>query len=355
MKTNRYIIISVIILTAIALVLVLSRSETTFRKDSADFAVDDSATVTRIFMSDKNNNSVTLNRLGPGNWQVNNQYPASKFNVEMLLQTMSELMVKNPVAKAAQNNVIRELAVNSVKVEIYQKAYRIDLFGQIRWFPHEKLTKVYYVGGATSSNQGTFMLMENASTPFVTYLPGLRGFVSPRYSPLSKYWRDYTVFKKTIPEIVKVRVEVPGTPDFSYEVTNNRNNTYTLVSLKDNKQIFDYDTLRMLNFLSGFRNLNYEALLNDIDKHKIDSVVNSQPFIVITLTDTSGATRTMKTYHKQGPEGQADPQGNPLPYDLDRLYATVNGDKDFVVIQYFVFDKVLRPKSFFLKEPQKNK
>jgi hypothetical protein len=33
----------------------------------------------------------------------------------------------------------------------------------------------------------------------------------------------------------------------------------------------------------------------------------------------------------------------------------LNGGKDFVIIQYFVFDKVLRPKSFFLKEPQKKK
>lgn len=354
MKKNRYIIISVIVLAAFALVLIFTRSETTFKRSLSNFAIDDTANVTRIFMSDKNNVSVTLNRQEPGKWLVDNSFPASKFNVEMLLQTMFELEVRHPVAKAAQNNVIRELAVNSVKVEVYQKVYRIEIFG-VRLFPHEKLTKVYYVGGATSSNQGTFMLMENSTTPFVTYLPGLRGFVSPRYSPIAKNWRDYTVFKYSIPEISRIRVEIPETPDFSFELINHRNNNYSLVSISDNKEVPEYDTLRVLNFLSGFRNLNYEALLNDIDKFLIDSIVNSPPFIVITLTDTNGVSKTIKTFHKKGPEGQTDPQGNPLPYDLDRLYALVNDGKDFVLIQYFSFSKVLRPKTFFLKEPMKNK
>jgi hypothetical protein len=138
-------------------------------------------------------------------------------------------------------------------------------------------------------------------------------------------------------------------------VINNRNNTYTLVSLSDNKEIPNYDTIRVLNFLTGFRNLNFETLLNDIDKRRIDSVTSSRPFIVISLTDTAGTTRVIKTFHKKGPEGQVDPEGKPLPYDLDRLYAQVNDGKDFVLIQYFAFSKVLRPKPFFLKEPLKKK
>ena len=92
-----------------------------------------------------------------------------------------------------------------------------------------------------------------------------------------------------------------------------------------------------------------------MDKARKDSILASQPFIIITLTDTTGVSKTVKTYHKQGPEGQTDPQGVPLPYDLDRLYASVNDGQDFTIIQYFTFDKVLRPKSFFLKEKTKNK
>jgi hypothetical protein len=199
------------------------------------------------------------------------------------------------------------------------------------------------------------MLMQGSSEPYIVFLPGFRGFVSPRYSPIEKYWRNYNIFRKSIPEIAKVRVEVPATPDYSYEVVNKGQNRFSLISLKDNREIGNYDTLKLLNFLSGFRNLNYEALLNDMDKVRKDSILRSQPFIIITLTDTSGISKTIKTYHKQGPYGQIDPQGVPLPYDLDRLYASVNDGQDFTLIQYFTFDKVLRPKPFFLKDANTGK
>jgi len=223
------------------------------------------------------------------------------------------------------------------------------LFDWIRLFPHEKRTRVYYVGGATQNNLGSYMLMENSTRPFITYMPGFRGFVSPRYSPIEKYWRDYTVFKKPIPEIASVRVEVPQTPDLSYELRNNGKNFFTFVSLNDNQVIADYDTLRVLNFLSGFRNLNFETLINDMDPWRKDSILASPPFIIITLTDTSGVKKSIRTWHKQGPEGQTGPMGEPLPYDLDRLYALVNDGQDFTLVQYFTFDKVLRPKTFFIK------
>ena len=355
MKKNRSIFIVFIALGLIALILWLTQSTTTFRRSMSDFALDDSSNVTKIFMSDKNNNTVKLTKTSPGRWIVNDKYAAQKLNVESLLKTMLEIEVQQPVANAAHDNIVKELAVNAVKVEIYQLVYRIDLFGSIRWFPHEKLTKVYYVGGATQSNQGCFMLMEHSSVPFITFQPGFRGFVSPRYSPIEKYWRDYNVFRSTIAEIETVKVEVPGTPDYSYEVRNNGKNRFSLISLSDTKEIPDYDTLKLLNFLSGFRNLNYESLLNDMNKFRKDSILASQPFIIITLTDTSGVTKTIKTYHKQALYGQTDPEGNPMPYDPDRLYASVNGGQDFTIIQYYNFDKVLRPKPFFLREASRKK
>ncbi len=350
MKRNRNILIAFILLALVAFMLWLTQSTTTFNRSLSDFKLNDSSNVTRIFMSDKNNNSVTLEKKAPGNWTVNDQYAGQNQNINLLLKTMAQLEVYQPVANAAHDNIVKELAVNAVKVEIYQMVYRVDLFGLIRWFRHEKLTKVYYVGGATQSNLGCFMLMQGSSEPFVVFQPGFRGFVSPRYSPIEKYWRDYNVFKKSIPEIASVRIEVPATPDYSYEVRNNGNNKFVLISLSDNKEVFNYDTLKLLNFLSGFRNLNYEAIINDMDKVRKDSILKSRPFIIITLTDTAGVSKTIKTYHKQGPEGQTDPKGMPLPYDLDRLYASVNDGKDFTIIQYFSFDKVLRPKPFFLKD-----
>jgi hypothetical protein len=349
MKKNRIIFLVVIVLAIVAVALFLMQSKTTFRRSMSDFAVKDTSIVTKIFMSDKNNNTLKLTRLEPGKWTVNDKYPAQKQMVDILLSTLSGLEVREPIAKAAHNTIISDMAVNSVKVEIYRMGFRINIFGWIRLFPHEKLDKVYYVGGATPNNRGSYMLLEDSTEPFVTYLPGLRGFVSPRYSPLEKYWRDFTVFKKPLREIAKVRMEFPSNPDDSYEVKNDPSGRVTLLSLADNKQVADFDTLKLMTFLSGFRDLNFEALLNDMEPVKKDSILRSTPFIVVTVTDTTGGATSVKVFHKPNTAGFTDMEEKTLPFDPDRLYALVNEGSDFVLIQYFAFNKVLRPKFFFLK------
>lgn len=347
---NKYVIIIVVILAAVAMVLVMTNTGKTFKRSSSDFAVDDTSNVTTIFMSDKNNNTVKMTRTLPGTrWTVNDKYPGHKFNIDMLLETMLNLQVKEPVPMAARNNIIRELSVNSVKVEIYQWVYRIDFAG-MRMFPHEKLTKVYYVGGATRNNLGTFMLMQDADEPYVTYLPGLRGFISPRFMPIEKYWRDYSVFKTNIREISSVRLEFPTAPEHSFLIANKDGGSIELVSLKENKILGGYDTLRVMNFLAAFRNINFEALLDDFDKHRKDSILASTPFSIITLTDTAGRINMIKTFHKPAVSDQAEYIGRPAPYDLDRAYALVNDGRDFVLIQFYVFDKVLKPLEYFRKE-----
>jgi hypothetical protein len=187
MKKNRTIFLVVIVLAILALALFLTQSKTTFRRSMSDFAVKDTSIVTKIFMSDKNNNSLKLTRLEPGKWTVNDKYPAQKQMVDILLSTLSGLEVREPIAKAAHNTIISDMAVNSVKVEIYQMGFRINIFGWIRLFPHEKLEKVYYVGGATPT---TGALTCSSRTP-----PNLLLLTCPDFEVL--FHRDTLLRKST--------------------------------------------------------------------------------------------------------------------------------------------------------------
>ncbi|TRZ75858.1 MAG: hypothetical protein D4R97_01815 [Bacteroidetes bacterium] len=355
MKKNKKFIVAVTVLGVIAIALVLTNSKSTFKRELSDFTVDDTSNVTKIFMSDKNNNNLTLTRVQPGKWLVSNKYPGSKANIELLLGTMMGLQVKETVPKAALDYVIKDLATISVKVEIYQWKYRINLFDFIRLFPHEKLTKVYYVGGPIQSNRWSYMIMEHSSVPFVVYLPGLRGFVTPIYSPIEKYWRDYSIFKKSIQQIESVRMDFPSEPGSSFELKNDANMNMRFISLADNQQVPMFDTLKVMNFLASFRNINFEALLNDMETRRKDSILAMTPYCIISLTDTGHTTQSIKIYRKGASPGEMDDFGIPAPYDMDRLYALVNDGKDFTFIQYFVFDKILRPKSFFLKKQELKK
>lgn len=345
MKKNRIITLFTLLLVIIAGFLYLSRGSGTFRDKEKDFAVKDTATVTRVFLADKNNRSILLERTGIDEWKLNNRFRARKSGVDILLETMKNLQPKYPVPKKAHDNIVSQLAVQSIKVEVYQMVYRINLFDRIKLFQHEKLTKTYYVGAATADNMGTFMLMEGADVPFIVHLLGFRGYVAPRYSTIEKDWRDHRVFRTKLYDIAEVTMEMPGKPESSYKVIN-EDDQIQLVELNTNRSI-PYDTLRLLNFLTAFSDIRFEALLDQVDPERQDSITNSMPQHVLSLTDMDGESRTIKTFYKPNDDRVFDPEGNFYTYDVDRLYALVNEDRDFVLIQYYVFDKVLRPLEYF--------
>ena len=347
MKKNRKIIFAVVILAIIAAMFIFTRSDSTLNKDYKDFAIKDTSLVTKIYLVDKNNNSLTLKKKAPGDWTVDEGYKARNSGIETILNTMQKIRVRQPVSKAAHNSVVRRLASSSIKVEIYQKAYRINLFGLLEWFPYEKLTKTYYVGGATQNNMGTYMYMEGSPEPFVVHIPRFRGFVATRYSVNLEDWRDFSIFKQKPSEIESVIIEFPEQPELSYKIEAKNNNTFDVISLLNNQVLQEYDTLKVLNFLSSFKNINFEALLNNKKPEIIDSITSSIPFHIITLNEKSGKSTKINTFHKG--INVEDDEGNQI-YDLDRFYALVNEGKDFVLIQFYTFDKITRPINYFFIE-----
>jgi len=350
MRKNRIILLVTFVLAIIAAILIITNSKSTFRKELKDFAIDDTTKVTRIFMVDKSNRSVDLERIENEKWRLNDKYTAQQESVDLLLKTMVNLAVMEPVSEAAHNTVVTLLASSSIKVEIYQEVYRIRLFNKIKLFPHEKLTKTYYVGHTTQNNIGTYMLMEGADKPFIVYMPGFRGFVASRYRTIEKDWRDHTMFNSRLQDIQSVSVEFPEDPEQSYIVTNNDDRFFELTSLVDNSNISQFDTLKVLKLITSFSKINFESLLNDMHPDRIDSLTSGPPFHIITLTKKSGDEQVVKTYHKPGKPGEINYKGEPVLWDRDRFYATLNDGQDFVLIQFYVFDKITRPLVYFIKD-----
>jgi hypothetical protein len=346
MKKNKFTLISLAILIILAAFLILNQRSGTLKNRIKDFAIMDTASVTRIFLADKKNRTILLEKNDEDGWMLNKTYQARQSGINMLLETFVNLVAKYPVSKGGRDNVISQLAVQSVKVEIYQLVYRINLFGRFRLFQHEKLTKTMYIGGATPDNMGTFMLLEGSDTPFVVHMLGFRGFVAPRFSTLEKDWRDHTVFKTKLNEIRTVVMETPLDPPNSFKVSA-ENDRFILTDLYNGSLVQAYDTLRLLNFLTTFADIRYEALIEYIDPAKKDSIIQSVPRNIITVSDIYGNSKKIKIFYKANEDRFVDMQGNLYSYDIDRLYALVNEERDFVLIQYYVFDKMLRPLSFF--------
>ena len=351
MKKNRIIILIVTILVAIVVIMLARNQYSTLKEKESDFAVRDTASITRIFIADKKENSVLLERNESG-WTLDGQFVANTKVVDFLLSTMKRLRVKAPVPLSIRNGVVSRLASIGIKVEIYQEVYRINLFNRYKFFKHERLTKVFYVGDATQDNQGTYMIIEDAENPYIIFIPGFRGFLYTRFSPVPDDWKSHVVFSKKLSDIKSVSLKFGKEPESSFkiDVLDSRGN-YAVTQLYDGSVLESYDTLRLLNFLTSFRDLRYETRMNNLmAPMKLDSIINSPPLYELTLIDNSGDTTYAIMFKKHSiPDEIAYAYDVLVPVDHDRFYALINRGDDFVLMQYYVFDRVLYPLSHYRK------
>ena len=142
-----------IILAIILLLIVLLWQMRFKNSDSSlayDFAVSDTASISKIFIADMKGNSINLDKT-ENNWQINNRYKVKNNSMEIILQTIKNISVQRPVSESRYNKVIQDLATNGVKIEIYQNR-------------EQKPTKIYTIGSNTSDHSGTYMLLKKSRT-----------------------------------------------------------------------------------------------------------------------------------------------------------------------------------------------
>jgi hypothetical protein len=337
MKKNLIAFLIVLILGGITLWLVKRNGNTTVPKDLRDFALNDTAAVTRIFMADRANHQVTLNKIRAGEWTVNNKWRARNDGIFNLLFVIKNLAIKSMVGISAQENVTKELASSAIKIEIYQG---------------EKLVRCYYVGGATQDNEGTFMLLsdpetkKNSSRPFVMCIEGQSRYLTPVYNTNEAEWRDRTILSYYPPDIRSVKVEFMQATGTSYEVLQPAYNTFTVKNLKTNTVLDRPDTLAIKQYLSYFQSQSYESLIPGIDPQRKDSVLKSQPMYVLTVQDKNNKPTEIRFFAMEPRNVELDAHGKPEKYDLDKMYALIN-KQEFAVVQYFVFGKILTDIEYF--------
>jgi hypothetical protein len=350
MKNLRIKIAIVIVLGIVALFLIFQNRSDTLKKEISDFAIDDTTAVSKIYLADMQGQATLLTKEAPGKWALNDSLSARQESVDRLLASMFRMTVQSPVSRASYNNVITNMATSSVKVEVYKIKPRINLFNAIKLFPREKLTKVFYVGEPTSDFLGTYMLMEGSDTPFIVFLPGLRGYLSARFSANPNDWRDHTIFAKKPHEIQTIRVEFPGNTDESYVVEKYGRNELRLKSLSKEAYIPVFDTSRVINLINAYRNVRFENVVEKDAPINRDSIVSSLPLHIISVTDTAGRVQSMKTFRRENFGKIMYEASEPFEFDPDRLYGLINNEQEMVLIQYFVFDPITRPLSFFLEQ-----
>lgn len=301
-----------------------------FSKDEASFQVTDTASVYKIFLADKKGKKILLDR-NSGEWRLDNKYPVMQQPINILLTTINRQIAQYPVPQNAYDNVIKMMAGEAIKVELYGKR-------------GDKIS-VFYVVGQANDNKGSYMLMEGSDMPYVVQIPGFEGYLTSRYSTEIADWRDRTVIDIPVNNLKYVSVTYDNEPLNNFILKRNPSNGFdvevdkALVSGKElNKKRADL-------YSSFFEKVYSEGYINGTIK--LDSIIKSSPKkCVIEAVSLDGKLQHIDVYlmamNKRSKNMLTPFPGIDNRYDADRFYAVINNFKDTVIIQRFTFDKIFR-------------
>lgn len=340
MKKN--IIYVFIILSLVVAVILIHRSKQEAKKATSDndFTVANVSEVDRIVISDKK--ATADLRREADHWKINGKYKVMPAKMEVLLETISKIAVHAPVSNIRREAVMKDFDSGTTKVEIYRKN-------------ESKPFKVYYVDGNTEDSKGTYMLMEidgkKALKPYVMVIPGFVGIVNVRYFTDETEWRDTNIFDYSLGDIKQVSVSYPDDQENSFYIQVIHQDSFAVYRHGQSDPTPSGKIYKegVVKYLSSFDFLNAEAF--DNNNPQKDSILNSVPYVSITITEKTNYSKQMVVYRmplNRRSKMQFDQTGKKLPFDLDRYYAVINRGNDFVIIQDFVFGKIFRKYSDFL-------
>jgi hypothetical protein len=336
-RSSFVIIIALLVLTGFAVYTYFSRASfSTVEDESRDFKYEDTASVTKIFIADKEGNQSLLVR-GKDGWTVNNKYRCRSEAILNLLEAVKHVEVKMSVPRGAKDNVIKFMSFNALKVEIYAG---------------EDLVKQYYVGHETADGEATYMLLtdpesgKNFEDPYICFIPGFVGYLQPRYIATEHTWRDRIVLNYVPPQMKEISVKYMQTAadsSFSIELLNT-----TTFKLRDGAgREISFDEAKLKQYLVYFQNISYEGLITGKNKKLQDSLLMAGPFCEITVTGKNFKSDVYKFYRKTF-TGEVNPDlGVKYAFDPERLYMSFDGGREWAIIQYFVFGKLLVTSAYF--------
>lgn len=292
------------------------------------FAVEESR-IGKIALVWRDGEIVRLTRNG-SEWQYNGRWKARPTAMANLLDAITRITIAYKPAQAAVPQMVKNLATEGIKVEIYD--------------PSGKLLKVYYVGGATPDERGTFVIREGYEQPYVAELPGWAGNLRFRYNLRGEDWRDRSVFAEDPDAIRWVSIEYPRQRNMSFRLEK-KQGRFEVAPFYPNtpKNALPMRPGAAEAFLVGFEQLGAEAFENDYPYQ--DSIRQMLPFAEIALGYAKEGEKKVRFYPLSNP---ADPAGVPANGETERFFAATD-QGDFLLVQNRVFRKVFWGYPFFFE------
>lgn len=277
-KHNLILLFILITLSIAYYFLIVRKGDSTLDPDEVGFAIADTAAVQSIrfvrMSSDVKQAELSLTRQGNG-WLVNGKFPAVQAKVDILLQTLKQIEVREPILEQAKQNMLNLLKQENTEVEIRMQNSDV---------------KRYYVGTHTPDHKGSFMLLQGADNMYVTYIPGFAGYVNTRYSSQEDDWRELLLFSSSSEILQSVSVEYStGEGSFSLQRAS-VDAPWTRVGISDSQSVE--------NYIAGFGKMIAESRAEKYYPGKKEVLLGQTPDILYTVQNFGGEPFTLKLWYR---------------------------------------------------------
>ncbi|MEE4198112.1 MAG: hypothetical protein V2I54_10740 [Bacteroidales bacterium] len=331
LKGNQKVLLIALTLFVIAAILFLTDSSGTLNKRNINFAVQSGEKIDRIeIYTNPEKEKLTLRREGE-QWKVNDKFVVREFAITNFLQAISSIVISKPVSRAQEESVKNLLEQEGRVVEIYKNNRRI---------------RRYRVSTPQMSSTKTYMMMTGQGDPFEVRIPSFSGLVADLYKTNEGYWRDKSIFDYQPQAIQTILVKYPGKKEASFQLFNYNDGTFAVRNPYHDKYLEDFKVEKVMRYFTYFHDIEFEAIEKQVSSRKMDSIIHSPPYCEISVTDFREHKNSISIYRK-APEKTVDEFGNKLEYDFNRAYAVFNQNNELIIIQYYIFDPLLKEIDYF--------
>jgi hypothetical protein len=326
---NLKLLVVLIVLIIIAGIYYFSNSKGSLNLRNTSFAVESLNIITKIQLSTPDDKLILEKEFD--HWKVNNKYRAQDRSIKNFMMAINRIDVLSPVSKIEKEQVASILKADGILVEVFKK---------------NRTLKKYYVSKPEMINSKTYMMMFKSSEPFVVRIPSYKGLVADLFVIDENFWRDKTIFNYQPQNIKIISVEYPENMSKSFRVVNYNDGTFAIQNLRSNTFVENFNVDKVARYFTYFQRIVFEDVVENLYETMVDSVLQTEPFNIITVEDIQGNTNKIAVFRKPT-EIEFDEFGKKARFDYDRAYATFNNNNELIIIQYYIFDPLFKEIDYF--------
>ena len=298
-----------------------------------EFAVEDVETVDRIIISDAFGQTFELVKTDKELWTDKDGGCIAQESVGFILEAFKNIEFKGYLPDNSLAQYTKMMTAQHTKVEIFQNG---------EW------SKTWYLGPSSQDHYGQIMLLDDktfgkSDMPVMMKIKGLNGIIEPRFFADPRKWMCTNIFNVPISKIAKVDVKFNVEKERSFTVTRKGAD---LKVYQQNRLLQNVDTAMIFRYLNNYQKIHFEKPNYELNAKQIDSVKNTLPFCVLTLTESGGKSTRLRCFRIKMKEVTEHGQIIVSNNDHDRFWCQLpNGE--LVKCQYFVFNPLFLGHIYF--------